>query len=356
MSLMRVEQVTNIAQMEQLPTEWVRLWSSVPIATPFQSAEWLIPWWRHVGRGKLLTLAMYDEELIGLAPLYIYQSSDSTTRRVFLLGMGHSDYLDVLCAPGWENCVLEEMFAQLHACRRHWDVCEFQQLPSESPCVFANAPEEWTSERLAGETCPVLALPQNINLLMSSSASHLWDNIKYYRRRAAKMGEVRFESANENNLHEMTDALFRLHHARWSMRGSKGVLADDGVVRFHREALPLLFARGLLRMYIMWVDQSIAAVFFGLSDLRKRTYYYLSGFDPHFERLSPGTLIIAHAIEEAIREGCEHFDFLRGRESYKYTWGARDTPTFGRRWFHNRDHVALHSSESDAATCHSVGE
>jgi hypothetical protein len=48
-------------------------------------------------------------------------------------------------------------------------------------------------------------------------------------------------------------------------------------------------------------------------------------------RLSPGTLLIAHAIEEVIREGAAIFDFLRGQERYKYFWGAGDAWSFVRR-------------------------
>jgi CelD/BcsL family acetyltransferase involved in cellulose biosynthesis len=35
-------------------------------------------------------------------------------------------------------------------------------------------------------------------------------------------------------------------------------------------------------------------------------------------------VIVAHAIEQAVREGATTFDFLRGAEDYKYAWGAKD--------------------------------
>ncbi len=60
-------------------------------------------------------------------------------------------------------------------------------------------------------------------------------------------------------------------------------------------------------------------------------YYYLGGFDPDYAALSPGALLVGHAIEAAVREGAVAFDFLRGREAYKRRWGARDTPTYCRR-------------------------
>ncbi|HPU25822.1 MAG TPA: GNAT family N-acetyltransferase [Phycisphaerae bacterium] len=53
----------------------------------------------------------------------------------------------------------------------------------------------------------------------------------------------------------------------------------------------------------------------------RRLYYYLGGFDPEYGRLSPGKLLVAHALEQAIGEGMRGFDVLRGREDYKYEWG-----------------------------------
>ena len=63
----------------------------------------------------------------------------------------------------------------------------------------------------------------------------------------------------------------------------------------------------------------------------RRLYFRISGFDPGLERLSPGMLLVGHAIGEAIAEGFAVADFLRGQERYKYLWGAQDTPCFRRR-------------------------
>ncbi len=57
-------------------------------------------------------------------------------------------------------------------------------------------------------------------------------------------------------------------------------------------------------------------------------YYYLQGFDFGWRWFSPGTQILGAVIEDALREGKKKIDFLRGRESYKYLWGASDEPTF----------------------------
>jgi CelD/BcsL family acetyltransferase involved in cellulose biosynthesis len=58
---------------------------------------------------------------------------------------------------------------------------------------------------------------------------------------------------------------------------------------------------------------------------------YIGGFDPRWSALSPGTLLLGHAIEQATAEGAAAFDFLRGAEAYKYRWGAIDEPMFAVR-------------------------
>jgi len=80
------------------------------------------------------------------------------------------------------------------------------------------------------------------------------------------------------------------------------------------------------------VGERIVAIFYGFG-FGDTFYYYLSGYDPALEKLSIGTLIVAHAIEEAQREGAATFDFLRGAEEYKYTWGAKDRMNKRRQLF-----------------------
>ena len=111
-----------------------------------------------------------------------------------------------------------------------------------------------------------------------------------------------------------------------------GVLDDRSVLAWHREAAGLLQDAGLLRLHGLRRDGEFIAVLYCLMDLapahERRCYYYLGGFDPRLRTLSPGTLLIGHAIEQAIIEGAAAFDFLRGGEPYKYRWGAVNEPSY----------------------------
>jgi len=101
------------------------------------------------------------------------------------------------------------------------------------------------------------------------------------------------------------------------------MLADDVIQQFHREVAQAMLEARALRMYAMRVAGRVVAVFYGFADA-STVYYYLSGYDPELENLSPGTLIVAHAIDCAVRDGATTFDFLRGAEDYKLSWGAKE--------------------------------
>ena len=77
-----------------LRSDWLALWKRSSTATPFQSPDWVIPWWEHFGTGRLCVLALMKAgELLGLAPLFVNGEEQSSLRFV---GTGNTDYLDVL--------------------------------------------------------------------------------------------------------------------------------------------------------------------------------------------------------------------------------------------------------------------
>lgn len=326
---LEVEEITTARALQALRPEWSQLWSCAG-ATPFQSPEWMLAWWRHFGHSPLWSLAVrHDDRLVGLAPLLVWTDSEGV-RRLLLIGTGLSDRLDVLLDPAHRREAVEAIASHLQEHQDRWDVCDLQQLPPDSALL-----DELPGEAAAQDACPALALPGRIEDLAEVIPTGQLKKLHYYRRRAAKEGPLRVEQARQCNFDELFDAFLSLHAARWSARDLPGVLADDGICIFHREAAAGLLARGALRLYALRLQERIIACFYGFRDGR-RTYYYLGGFDPRFKHLSPGVLIVGHAIEQAVREGCCGFDFLRGREAYKYAWGAADEPSYRRIWYSER--------------------
>ncbi len=310
---MVAEVITTEEKLASIAPEWLELWRQVPDATPFQSPMWLLPWWRHFGSDDLRVIAVRESgRLIALVPLYVVRDEDESLG--LLIGTGNSDYLDILGKTAGIADALENIDCQL------WDL---QQLRPSSSLLQMALPDRWSDNVVEQDPSLVLSIDRAGTELENLISTHFRKKLRYYRRTLARSNSLAFEDVNSANIDVFIDALFDLHAAQWGRRGMPGMLADDVVQRFHREVAPAMLDARALRMYAMRLGDRIVGVFYGFAH-QDAVYYYLSGYDPELEKLSPGTVIVAHAIEEAVRNGATTFDFLRGAEEYKYAWGAKD--------------------------------
>lgn len=306
---LEIAEITAAGDLERLRPEWACLWECAPAATPFQSPEWVLPWWRHLfGGGRLWTLTLRSEgRLAGLAPLFAWGEGC-----VSFLGAGVTDYLDILVEPGIEQEGTEMFLAHIAAQSAKWRVCDFQELRQGSPLLRSPIPAGLKADIEVCSVCPVVELPAAPR-----------PKLRRARRRLQRSGELRFELASRDTLDEYLDAFFRLHAARWEARRETGVLASASLRHFHREVATGFLEDGALRFYGLRFDGAIKAVIYAFLS-RGRVYAYLSGFDPALAQFSPGSLLLEFAMGSAARENAREFDFLREPESFKHQWGAKD--------------------------------
>ena len=321
------ERLDEVAALERLQPQWQALWARAQ-ASPFLSPAWLLPWWRHVGRGRLMAIALRcgrTGDLVGLAPWYVYSDEASGRRHLFPLGIATTDHADLLVRPGWQARAAQALCDALLARGGEWDLLELPQLPAASPLLALAWPAGWRREAAESEPHPVLALPARL-------PAGFAQRLAAARRRAARAGALDWQLADARSLPALLEVLARLHAQRWALRKQPGVLGAAGVMDAHREAAPRLLAEGVLRLLALRLDGTPVAVLYLLADPitapHRRWSYYIGGFDPAFATLSPGLLAVGQAIDWAQAEGAAGFDFLRGREPYKYRWGAVDEP----RW------------------------
>jgi len=322
----QVADVRRTGRLAALEPEWQRLAAVCATATVFQTYEWNAAWWRHFGRlsGRRLRVVVFrdmDGVLVGLAPLMTSFWYATFLRRLSFLGTGTSDYLDVLAAPGWEDAVADALYAYL----RHvggWQIADFQQL-REGGLLRGRLPAPdlgLNSLEAEGEPCPFLALPPEWPMLLQGLGKKTRANVGYYDRSLHKVydveiGPVRDEAALDGEL----TRLFELHQRRWNQRWLPGVFGGRRVQAFHRDAARRLLHRGWLRLFSLKLDgQTQASLYcFAFGD---RVCYYQGGFEPTLARLSLGTVLTARAMQAAVSEGRQVFDFLRGDEPYKAKW------------------------------------
>ncbi len=324
-----LEVLESIGELEIAEDAWRTVWQRDPAATPFQSPDWLLPWTRHLwGGGKLRVLVLrHGGERVAFAPLFLWGFGPRTKAiRLSFLGAGISDHLDMIAVPEFARPAARCVLRHLAVTRSDWRICDLQELPPGSPLLDAEIPPElaWRNARCG--VCPVLRLPATFDELLASVESAFRHNLRTAQHRLERAGQIEFvrgAGASTCPPEPLLLDLFRLHSARWHDRGEAGVLSARRLQRFHLEAASRLAASGNLRLHGLRLNSQTVAVQYNFRR-GPRHYFYLSGFDPAFARLSPGIVLMAEAIRQAIEEGATEIDFLRRRETFKYRWGAQD--------------------------------
>src|SRR2546423_5613111 len=83
-----IDEVTTYDALEGLCEEWHQLLGRCRWATPFQSPEWLLPWWCALGGGELCVITLRrGGRLVGVAPFFVYWAAGGR-RRLGLIRTG----------------------------------------------------------------------------------------------------------------------------------------------------------------------------------------------------------------------------------------------------------------------------
>jgi CelD/BcsL family acetyltransferase involved in cellulose biosynthesis len=301
------------------PDAWDALHAATRLRSPFLGWTWQHAWVAVFAEGRRLELRRVVDasgRLVALLPLV----EIGPGRWLLTGGSDVSDYLDLIVLADRE----QEAWAALLAARAgDAAVWELHAVPAASPTVTAlpalAAAAGLAAEARVEERCPILPLPATWDALLASlSGKHRHEITRKLRRfeREAPAGRVVWAdtaAAVEARL----DDFLALH--RRSRQG-KAKFMDARMERFFRRVVPALAARGRARLALLELPEGPIASFVTL-EWDGAVGLYNSGFHPERAALSPGLVLLAHVIRDAIERGRQRFDFLRGEERYKYEFG-----------------------------------
>jgi len=321
---------------DELRQEWRQLAEVSPGATPFQTFEWQSTWWKHYGgmRQPRFVTVHDGDDLVGLMP---FVQSTGPWRVLRPMGIGPSDYLAPLARAGYEQSVAEAVYEAIKACD-NVDLVDLHQQRETN----------WLSttvkvEPIVQATCLVLDLPDKYDTYLTTLSKSLRYDVRKLDKNLFSSGRARIERFGPEDVNRGLDQLFELHKMRWKKRHLPGAFLGRSVA-FHREWAALAAQNGWLWLSGLHIDDQPVGAIYAMT-FGPAVYYYQAGFDPDKSADSPGTLLVAASIRRAIEEGKQHFDFMRGDESYKRRWkpqrelrnlrflisdGARGT--LGARW------------------------
>lgn len=318
----------NPSDLMNLREEWKDLLERSATNTLFQTWEWNQLWWKHFGQSGglfLLTVRTSEHKLEGIAPLFRDADGDDQKSIRFIGGTDLSDYLDFIVCQGREPSFYEAVIGFLSAHQELWNVIDLHCLPADSPTLEGfrkSCEQEGFRERLSVEdVCPRTQLPSSWGEFLSGMSQKDRHEIRRKINRIRREAEdYRYLATTPECFSENIETFLELHR---KSNATKTAFMNPEREAFFREMAWTLLQAGWLELSILEAGGNKVAALLNFR-YRDTVYVYNSGYDPKFRHWSPGWVLISHSIQNAIERGAKHYDFLRGDETYKYRFRAKD--------------------------------
>jgi CelD/BcsL family acetyltransferase involved in cellulose biosynthesis len=326
----KIEVLETNPYSETLVREWEALLSRSRFRTPFHTPLWIEIWLKHFGRsleGKVILFRAPEGALLAVGA-FSTSPGDGGQQGLTLLGSTDvCDYRDLVIASGRE----EETFDALGRFfgEGPWGYLEFNGISEFSPTAQFLPPLMQSFGFQVVQEVEELALYLDLPPTWEMFLERLGSKDRHELRR--KMRRMEREASGEISgvegslpLFKKMEIFFDLHR---KSRKDKAEFMSKEMEAFFRDLSMPFEERGWLNLSFLKVGGKEVAALFSF-DFAGTEYIYNSGYDPQFAQFSPGIVLAAYCIRRAIDNGMASFNFLRGREDYKYHLGGKEEKIF----------------------------
>lgn len=334
MSQFNIQLVTSEPEFEALADLWQAVAAKDDHASIFNDWHWNSLWWKHYKHlGQLFVLLVYAEnQLVCIVPMYQSHSvamkffKQNTLRFIGTGGDTSPDDVNLIVLPEYREAVVDTVWDYLIGAK--FERLIFADLPVES-AFHKTGLQRLRNEKgyvspLQINTRRVAGLPDDWAGFRLQISRNTFKQIKRRQNRLSKAGKVQFvlcETADE--VAQGFEKLVELHGARWSTKEEGGAFRTDAYLGFHREFMLALSARKQLWLLCLRVDNQVVGVEYAFL-YNGTLLFFQTGFNPDFEHLSPGHVLMTNAIQTAIETGVKRIDLLKGEYDYKTSYANEE--------------------------------
>ena len=251
---------------DALAGEWNALLHRSLADVIFLTLEYQRTWWRHLGEGELLILAVRDgEELVGIAPLFAIDSPHSGRVLAIVGCVEVSDYLDFIVAQGREEAVYAALVDYLAgASAPPWDVldlCNIHQDSSTLAMLPALAETRgWAVSMARDDVCPIVALPGTWEEYLEMLDGKQRHEIRRKLRRASAYAGMRwYVVGQEHDLEVEVQDFLSLMAAS---SPDKAAFLTPQMRGFFRQLARVTYDAGWLQLVFLEIEGRKAAAYF----------------------------------------------------------------------------------------------
>ena len=310
--------------IHELRSAWETLLENADTNTIFTNPNWEELWWEHFSEGKYWegTYLEIDSNIVGIAPMC------ATDNHLTLIGNTETvDYNDFIMSPDYSeeflNLIVERFIES------KYETLTLNSIQQQS-LTYLQLPEIARRNNLSvtveqEDVSPGIRLPDSWDKYLSDLNKKHRHELRRKLRRLDSAENYKVEIIEQNeNLQNYIDIFSNLMKMS---RTDKLEYMTQEKEDFFNDISSMTSKKGFLKLFLMSMSNQYVSASLCF-DYDNHRLLYNSGNNHEFDYYSVGLLLHSFAIKDAIEQGIEYFDFLRGDEQYKYRLGGIDNMVF----------------------------
>ena len=310
---------TPLTSFKEIQPEWENLLSVSPVNSLFLTPQWQEVWWDTFGDGSGMA-GFYIRTPEGVAAIASLARNGDTLS--FVGNQDTFDYNDFMVSPGFEDDFYHFLLHSLK--KQSFAAMELYSLIESSPTLTylpeAARKHGFQVEVEQEDVTSGIYLPQTWEDYLSCLSKKDRHELRRKLRRLDSTTEWRWYGLTQPE--EVDASVGEFIRLMRQSRQDKDEYMTPERERFFHDMSQRMAQRGLLKLFFMEIDGEKVATSLCF-DYASSRLLYNSGYDPEYSYYSVGLLLIALCLKDAINEGIEYFDFLRGPEAYKQHLGGQ---------------------------------
>ena len=311
--------LASLTSFEEIREEWENVLSVSPGNSLFLTPQWQEVWWDTFGNGREMA-GFYLRDHEGVTAIASLARCGDTLS--FVGNTDTFDYNDFMVRPGYEQVFFQSLLARFE--EQSFSTLKLRSLRETSP-TLAYLPD---LARQQGYLVKVeeedvssgVDLPQTWEGYLAGLSKKDRHELRRKIRRLDSVPNWRWYSLTEpDQVAARVEDFIGL--MRQSNQDKDQYMTPDRKLFFQRMSQRMA-GMGMLRLFFLEIDDQPVATSLCF-DYDSSRLLYNSGYDPAYGYYSVGLLLNALCLREAIEQGKEYFDFLRGPEPYKGHLGGK---------------------------------
>ncbi|EGQ7675716.1 GNAT family N-acetyltransferase [Vibrio parahaemolyticus] len=309
-----------VTDIKDIYSEWLSLYENSELKSPFIHPSWVMSIIEETlspeDEVKIITVEK-NKSLIAIFPLFVRNERKFNVNVKILshLSSNLADYSHCLIHKDYNNCDIFKKVCRYIRDNINFDIGDIDNLSSydiDSRKLKAYLTSDIFN--LSSSTSRSLTPKLRLKNWESTVNKKIKQDTKRCEKRLKEKGGVEVVHTNQISNDEL-EKLLELKNIAYpgnAFQKAKNVNFLKRLLRDTNFCKYICFSK-------LVFDGDIIACHFGFRT-EERFYYYMPVFDGAYRSYAVGNQLLLKLIEFSETEGIQDFDFLRGDESYKFSW------------------------------------